>query len=250
MSSSNASLTNRANKSKTKKPHQPTSSRSSLLGDRSDSEPEASSSAVSSSSTQFPQYVEENLAVINATTGQKKARVINRLNGYDLREIAEAEAAVKRAAEEDKLAQEKAKLPNFFQLLVNNAENRGALHTLIIVSVLLFIVPLAVFFFLSEVVFTNFSTDRKMLYSGIGAVVMVNFITVGFGIVAYYEPEEPESDAQLADRELRRRIAAEQWLKETTVGQKNEAAAEQQLKVMREQIQQLQQRIQDNDNNE
>ena len=133
---------------------------------------------------------------------------------------AEQEAAVaeEKAVEEAELAEaERSKLTSFASALTD-AINRNSLYTLLVVTALMLVVPLSAFYLSSSLLFSSLHPNQRLAYSGFVAVLAVNVVSIGFGLYAYYEPEEPETEAEKHEREEKSRAKQDEWVRQVTHG--------------------------------
>jgi len=94
--------------------------------------------------------------------------------------------------------------PVFWQLLLRSQQNRATLHKLIVVTVIMICAPLFTFFATRSYLFYDYNASDQLVYSGLAAVVMVNVVSFGFVIFAWFldsdatEEEFNEKDAPSA----------------------------------------------------
>jgi len=132
------------------------------------------------------------------------------------RKLAEEENEKQIKEEEEKLLLESQK-PKFFKVLLTEV-NRSALLTLFLMTALMILIPIGTFYFSFNILFASVEEKWRLTYSGFLAVFTVNVLTIGFGLYAYYEPEDPESEEEKRARIAGDEARADQWVREITRG--------------------------------
>ena len=167
-----------------------------------------------------PEYQQVKSDLLNEPPLSKAKRVyeyINREHYRDIeREKQQYQAAVAREEEEEREAAQ----PKMYNLLFSDPTNRSTLYTLLVASVVMLLAPLATFYGVSAVLEAAGWQDKwRLSISGMSAVVVVNVISIGFGLYAYWEKEDEETAEERETREGRSRAEQDQWVRHVTKGQ-------------------------------
>ena len=163
---------------------------------------------------------------------ERARRVYEYINRANYQE-AEAAVAEEKELEARERAEEERSKQRSFASALTDATNRSSLYTLLLVSTLMLVVPISAFYLASALLFASFSPNQRLAYSGFVAVVAVNVVSLGFGVYAYYEAEEPETEAEKNEREDKSRAVQDEWVRQVThgamtgVGQWNEELKQQ-----------------------
>ena len=132
------------------------------------------------------------------------------------REAAEEKAAVEREEEEARRpADDSARL---YQLLLLDRGNRSTLYLLLLVTALMLVLPVSAFYLSSTLLFAGWEDKYRLAFSGLVAVVVVNVLSVGFGLYAYWEKEEDETEEEKDTREGKSRAVMDHWVRQVTHG--------------------------------
>lgn len=166
-----------------------------------------------------PEYDQVKAALLNEPAISKAKRVYEYINREHYRDIElekqHYEAAVAREQAEEKEAVQ----PKFYKLLFSDPTNRSTLYTLLIASTVMLLAPLCTFYGVSAVLTALGWQDKwRLSVSGMCAVVVVNVITIGFGLYAYWEKEDVETEEEREAREGRSRAVQDQWVRSVTKG--------------------------------
>lgn len=187
--------------------------------ERKDNEAEAENEEGSENSIS-PDYEQVKSALLNEPALSKAKRVyeyINRDHYGDIeREKQMYDAAVAREEAEQKVAAQ----PKLYNLLFSDPTNRSTLYTLLIASTVMLLAPLATFYTVSAMLEAAGWQDKwRLSVSGMCAVGVVNVISIGFGLYAYWEKEDVESEEEREAREGRTRAVQDEWVRNVTRGQ-------------------------------
>ena len=169
---------------------------------------------------QSTEYERERSELLNEPALSKAQRVYEYINREHYRDIElekqNYEAAVAREEEEEKEAAQ----PKLYSVLFSDPTNRATLHTLLLASAIMLLAPLSTFYGASYLLQAAGWQDKwRLSVSGMCAVAVVNVVSVGFGLYAYWEKEEPETDEERETREGRSRAMQDQWVRTVTKGQ-------------------------------
>jgi hypothetical protein len=195
----------------------------------------------------------------------KTKRVFNYINKQHIKELQQEQDDEAEFQAQERDAIKSASIdppPQFFKLLTDtksHPQNKRALNQLIVASTLMLVLPLSTFaicqYCLTQ--FAKWSSDASLSYSGIAAAIVVNIVSIGFGIYAWAEPEDEEDAAVIADRARRKELAIrdfKQKYKATTIEQlqddhiRHDKEMQQKAHKRQEEVQQQQQQQQRNDN--
>lgn len=139
---------------------------------------------------------------------------INRSHLHDIK-FAEQQEELRKRQEEERIR--KAKELNLFKLL-KQSSNRSALITLFKVTLIMVAFPIGTFFLFSQIILASMEDKYRWAYSGLIAAVAVNIVTIGFGIYAYLEKEDEQTEEEAeVDRE-NAKDRVNKWVKEITRG--------------------------------
>jgi len=98
-------------------------------------------------------------------------------------------------------------------------QNINALKQLLTVTILMITLPISTLYAVHYVLITQFHflSSSALTYGAISSILIVNIITIGFGLFAYYEKEENETDDIIADRELRMKYGKESFIQKAKI---------------------------------
>ena len=188
--------------------------------ERKDEEAEGDEGGDDSATPYLPEYEQVKADLLNEPPLSKAKRVYEYINREHYRDIERERQQYEEAVAREQAEEKEAVQPKFYQLLFTDPTNRSTLYTLLVASVVMLLAPLATFYTADSLLAAlDWQAKWRLSISGMCAVVVVNVISIGFGLYAYWEKEDAESEEERESRESKTRAAQDDWVRNVTKGQ-------------------------------
>ena len=158
--------------------------------------------------------------LLNEPALSKAKRVYEYINREHYRDIERSKEAYEAAVARQEADEKEAQQPKLYSLLFSDPTNRSTLYTLLLASAAMLLGPLLTFYGVSSLLYGLGWQDKwRLSVSGACAVVAVNVVSIGFGLYAYWEKEDDETEEERELREGRTRANQDEWVRQATRGQ-------------------------------
>ena len=189
--------------------------------ERKDDEAEAEQEEENNSNNRHSsEYRQVKSALLNEPSLSKAKRVYEYINREHYQDIEREKHDYQQAVAREEAEEKEAAQPKLYNLLFSDPTNRSTLYTLLVASVVMLLAPLLTFYGVSALLEAADWQDKwRLSVSGMSAVVVVNVISIGFGLYAYWEKEDEESAEERETREGKTRAVQDEWVRNVTKGQ-------------------------------